>query len=53
MPSVFVVGGVHVSVAVPGVVTGVTVTVALWVAEPVLPVQLRVNVVVADSALVA
>ena len=29
-------------IAVPVVVAGVTVTVALWVAEPVLPVQLSV-----------
>jgi hypothetical protein len=40
-PSVFVVGGTQVSIAVP-VVTGVTVTVALCEAEPPGPVQLNV-----------
>ena len=42
VPSVLVVGAVQVNVAIPVVVAGVTVTVALWVAEPVLPVQLSV-----------
>jgi len=54
VPSVLAVGGVHESVAVPlrGVVAGVTVTVALWLAEPAEPVQLSVYVVVALSAAV-
>jgi hypothetical protein len=41
VPSVFVVGAAHDSVAVP-VVAGVTVTVALCEAEPPVPVQVNV-----------
>jgi hypothetical protein len=41
VPSVFVVGGVQDKLAVP-VGAAVTVTVALWVAEPPAPVQLSV-----------
>ena len=40
-PSIFDVGGTQLSIAVP-VVAGVTVTVALWEAEPPVPVQLNV-----------
>jgi hypothetical protein len=43
VPSVFCVGGVQVRVAVP---LAVTVTVALWLAVPPVPVQLNEYVVV-------
>ncbi len=52
MPLVFVVGATQVSVAVPVVVAGVTVTVALCDAEPPAPVHVRVYFVVAVSAAV-
>ena len=53
MPSVFFVGADQVRVAVPLVTAGVTVTVALWAAEPPAPVQVTVYFVVAVSADVA
>jgi len=41
VPSVFVAGAVHISIAVPDD-PAVTVTVALWVAVPPVPVQASV-----------
>jgi hypothetical protein len=49
-PSVFAVGGTHDRAAVPLVVAGVTVMVALCAAEPPAPAQLSVYVVDALSA---
>ncbi len=49
VPSVFFVGGTQVSVAVP-LLLPVTVTVALWLAVPPVPVQLNVYTVVELSA---
>jgi hypothetical protein len=48
VPSVFSVGGTQVSVAVP--VAAFTVTVALWLIVPPVPVQLKVYTVVAVRA---
>ena len=49
VPSVFFVGGAQVSVAVP-LLLALTVTVALWLMVPPVPVQLNVYTVVAVRA---
>jgi hypothetical protein len=42
VPSVLMVGASQVTVAVPTLVDAVTVTIALWLAVPPVPVQLMV-----------
>ena len=49
VPSLFSVGGDHVSVAVP-LLLAVTLTVALWLVVPPVPVQLNVYTVFALRA---